>query len=60
MTVRPKWDPATVEWVLLEGNFVGFKRYPDVTVIIAHFGRSFCPYYLKEGLIKYCTDPTCR
>ncbi len=111
MTVKPEWDPETVERVLLEGNFVGFKpypdmvsgvkgadisintffpphqweildrnkkavmlhlprkgrladdrnvrelkqlrqRYPDVTLIIAHFGRSFCPYYLREGLRK--------
>jgi hypothetical protein len=28
------------------------QRFPDVTVIIAHFGRSFCPYYLEEGLKK--------
>ena len=26
--------------------------YPDVTIIIAHFGRSFCPVYLEEGLDK--------
>lgn len=24
--------------------------YPSVTIIIAHFGRSFCPVYLREGL----------
>ncbi len=28
------------------------QKYPEVTVIIAHFGRSFCPYYLEEGLRK--------
>jgi predicted TIM-barrel fold metal-dependent hydrolase len=28
------------------------QRYPDVSIIIAHFGRSFCPYYLREGLRK--------
>ncbi len=27
-------------------------RYPDVTIIIAHMGRSYCPYYLREGLRK--------
>lgn len=27
-------------------------KYPDVIIIIAHFGRSFCPHYLKEGLRK--------
>lgn len=26
--------------------------YPDVTIIIAHFGRAFCPIYLEEGLEK--------
>jgi predicted TIM-barrel fold metal-dependent hydrolase len=25
-------------------------RYPGVSIIIAHFGRSFCPTYLEEGL----------
>ena len=24
--------------------------YPDATIIIAHLGRSYCPYYLEEGL----------
>jgi len=24
--------------------------YPDVNIIIAHLGRSYCPYYLEEGL----------
>jgi len=27
-------------------------RYPDITIIIAHFGRSFCPVYLETGLNK--------
>jgi predicted TIM-barrel fold metal-dependent hydrolase len=27
-------------------------RYPDVGIILAHFGRSFCPVYLQEGLKK--------
>ena len=27
-------------------------KYPDVTIIIAHLGRSYCPYYLEEGLRK--------
>ncbi len=27
-------------------------RYPDVSIIIAHFGHSFCPVYLQEGLQK--------
>jgi predicted TIM-barrel fold metal-dependent hydrolase len=25
-------------------------RYPDVAIIIAHFGRAFCPVFLEEGL----------
>ena len=28
------------------------NRYPDVTIIVAHFGRAFCPIYLKHGLNK--------
>ncbi len=24
--------------------------YPGVTIIVAHLGRSYCPYYLREGL----------
>jgi predicted TIM-barrel fold metal-dependent hydrolase len=28
------------------------QTYPDITIIIAHFGRSFCPFYLKEGIRK--------
>lgn len=27
-------------------------RYPEVTIIIAHFGRAFCPGYLEQGLDK--------
>lgn len=27
-------------------------RYPDAVIIIAHFGRCFCPWYLQEGLRK--------
>ncbi|UCF98913.1 MAG: amidohydrolase family protein [Spirochaetaceae bacterium] len=26
------------------------QTYPRVSIIIAHFGRSFCPYYLRTGL----------
>lgn len=26
------------------------QKYPDITIIIAHLGRSFCPIYLKKGL----------
>ena len=26
------------------------QKYPNVTIIIAHFGRSFTPYYLRLGL----------
>jgi len=28
------------------------ERYTDITIIIAHFGRSFCPVYLETGLKK--------
>ena len=28
------------------------QKYPNVTIIIPHFGRSFCPFYLEEGLRK--------
>ena len=28
------------------------ERYPHVRIVIAHFGRSFCPIYLSEGLRK--------
>lgn len=28
------------------------QKYPNVTIIIAHFGRSFCPSYLDKGLTK--------
>jgi predicted TIM-barrel fold metal-dependent hydrolase len=27
-------------------------KYPNVTIIIAHFGRSFCPCFLEKGLRK--------
>ena len=39
-------------------------RYPGVTIIIAHLGRSYCPYYLREGLRNmgnpegFCFDTT--
>jgi hypothetical protein len=26
------------------------QKYPDISIIIAHLGRSFCPVFLKEGL----------
>jgi predicted TIM-barrel fold metal-dependent hydrolase len=26
------------------------NKYQNVTIIIAHFGRAFCPYYLQRGL----------
>ena len=26
------------------------QKYPDITIILAHLGRSFCPYYLREGM----------
>lgn len=26
------------------------QKFPDISIIIAHFGRAFCPYYLKKGL----------
>ncbi len=26
------------------------QAFPSVTIILAHFGRSFCPSYLREGL----------
>jgi uncharacterized protein len=109
MVVRPEWPAEGIEKTLLDGDFVGFKpypdmysgvkgvdlsifeffpheqwalldkykkavvlhlprknriadkdnvrelleardRYPDATIIVAHFGRAFCPIYLKEGL----------
>ncbi|MDK1032305.1 MAG: amidohydrolase family protein [Planctomycetia bacterium] len=28
------------------------EKYPDVTIIIAHFGRAFCPVFLEQGLDK--------
>ncbi len=38
-------DPTNVR-ELLEAR----QTYPSVTIIIAHFGRSFCPAFLREGL----------
>lgn len=32
------------------------QRYPQVTVIVAHLGRSFCPWYLREGLRRLGRD----
>jgi len=32
------------------------EKYPDATIIIAHLGRSYCPYYLEEGL-RMMGDP---
>ena len=111
MVLRPDWPAEEVERTLLDGDFVGFKpypdmvtgvkgaevsifdffpheqwaildrhkkavvlhlpragrmadddnvselrrardAYPDVTIIIAHFGRAYCPAYLEEGLDK--------
>jgi len=111
MVVRPEWALEEVEKTLLDGQFVGFKpypdmhtgvkgadisifdffpheqwalldrhrkavllhlprknriadddnvkellearnKYPDVTIIVAHFGRAFCPVYLEQGLDK--------
>jgi predicted TIM-barrel fold metal-dependent hydrolase len=28
------------------------QEFPDTRIIVAHLGRSFCPYYLREGLRK--------
>jgi len=25
-------------------------RFPEIKIIIAHFGRAFCPYYLEKGI----------
>ena len=109
MVVRPEWPAEEIEQTLIEGEFVGFKpypdmvsgvkgaemsifnflpheqwqilnrhkktvmlhlprrgrladdnnvhelltarnKYPDVNIILAHFGRAFCPVYLREGL----------
>jgi uncharacterized protein len=109
MVVKPEWDPEEVERVLVEGDFAGFKpypdmvsgtkgaeigildfiphaqwailerhrktavihlprgerlasranvaelleirqRYPDVGIIVAHVGRSFCPDFMRRGL----------
>jgi predicted TIM-barrel fold metal-dependent hydrolase len=38
-------DPNNIR-ELLEAR----QAYPSVTIIIAHFGRCFCPAYLREGL----------
>lgn len=27
-------------------------KYPAINIILAHFGRAFCPFYLREGLKK--------
>lgn len=32
------------------------QRYPEITIIIAHFGRAFCPVYLEEGLSQMGSD----
>jgi predicted TIM-barrel fold metal-dependent hydrolase len=32
------------------------QAYPEVAVIIAHFGRSFCPYYLRRALEEIGED----
>ncbi len=32
------------------------QRYPRVVVIVAHLGRSFCPWYLREGLRQLGPD----
>jgi predicted TIM-barrel fold metal-dependent hydrolase len=111
MCVKPDWPVDEIEKTLLDGDFVGFKpypdmvsgvkgadlgifdflpneqlellnkykkavmlhlprkkrfaddenirelleirqKYPDISIIVAHFGRSFCPYYLESGLRK--------
>jgi predicted TIM-barrel fold metal-dependent hydrolase len=28
------------------------QKYPNVSIIVAHFGRSFCPWFLESGLDK--------
>lgn len=38
-------DPENIKELL-----VARDKYPDVTIIIAHFGRAFCPTYLDKGL----------
>lgn len=40
-------DDDNIKELLLARN-----KYPAVTIIIAHLGRSYCPYYLEEGLRK--------
>lgn len=32
------------------------QKYPDITIIIAHLGRSFCPIYLEKGLSQMGAD----
>jgi predicted TIM-barrel fold metal-dependent hydrolase len=32
------------------------QSYPAVTIIVAHFGRSFCPYYLRTALDELGAD----
>jgi predicted TIM-barrel fold metal-dependent hydrolase len=38
-------DPQNIQ-ELLEAR----QSFPQVTIIVAHLGRSFCPYYLDRGL----------
>ncbi len=38
-------DKDNIKELLIARN-----KYPDVTIIIAHFGRAFCPVYLEKGL----------
>ena len=32
------------------------QKYPDIDIIIAHLGRSFCPVFLAEGLDRMGSD----
>ena len=32
------------------------QKYPDISIIIAHMGRSFCPAFLAEGLEQMGAD----
>ena len=32
------------------------QEYPDIQIVIAHFGRSYNPYYLKEALTQMGKD----
>ena len=47
MMVRPErfTDENNIRELLIACDW-----YPDVTIIIAHFGRSYCPWYLERGL----------